>query len=391
MKKIFFQLILPFSFLLALLSLPNLVQAKIMTTENSVHVSEAETVADDLIVAGETVTVDGVIEGDLYAFGGVVTVTGVVTGDLIAAGGSININGAVVGDDLRIAGGNITVVNTQIADGVSIAGGNVSVLGDSTVGGGVMFAGGMITLDSPVERNVYGAGGSVHLNNTIGRDIHVAAGKLSLGPRASVGGALTYTSEEKIDLDPQATIAGEIKQIIPEDKSTVEIKADLLEATNAAKAGYRVWSFVASLVVGTLLVFFFPATAGHLADQVSQKVLSHFGVGLLALVFTLPFVAILFITVIGLPLGFLLLGGFFTAVYFSKIIASLALGKAVLRSFDVKHLDLYTSLIVGLVAYYLGSRIPFLGFFICFGFYTVGLGSIVAYLVHRVGVQRQKK
>ena len=54
-----------------------------------VVVGSDEVILDDLYATGETVTVDGKVEGDLIVCGQEVRMNGVVTGDLMACGGLV--------------------------------------------------------------------------------------------------------------------------------------------------------------------------------------------------------------------------------------------------------------------------------------------------------------
>ena len=84
--------------LLFALALPQPAGAAEVRRGRSVYVPSGETIHNDLIVAGPSVRIDGIVEGDLIVFTRDVTVTGHVTGDVIAFAAQALIEGNVDGN-----------------------------------------------------------------------------------------------------------------------------------------------------------------------------------------------------------------------------------------------------------------------------------------------------
>lgn len=115
-------------------ALPQAASAADVRRERVVDIPAGEVVHNDLIVTGQSVRVDGTIEGDLIAFTRDLTVTGHVTGDVIAFAGSARINGTVDGNVRVVTHG--TTLEGKIAKNVSAIANNFDLAGTSSVGGG---------------------------------------------------------------------------------------------------------------------------------------------------------------------------------------------------------------------------------------------------------------
>ena len=113
MKKIILSLSI--AIIVSFVVFPVTVNAMIVNSKGNVTIAADETIDDDLFIAGETVTIRGVINGDVYAAGGTVDIDGVVNGDVLAAGGMVTISGQIK-DDVRVAGGQVTISNAIIGD-----------------------------------------------------------------------------------------------------------------------------------------------------------------------------------------------------------------------------------------------------------------------------------
>jgi cytoskeletal protein CcmA (bactofilin family) len=78
---------------------------------SDVVVAAGETVDDDLIAAGQNLTIAGHITGDLYTGAQTVLVSGTIDGDLIGGAQSVTVDGTVRGS-IRAAGAQVTINGT---------------------------------------------------------------------------------------------------------------------------------------------------------------------------------------------------------------------------------------------------------------------------------------
>jgi hypothetical protein len=82
------------------------VQATEQVVSKDVTIGQGQIAEDDLILAGNTVTVQGEARDDLIAAGSEITIAGAVHGYILAAGRNVTVNGSV-GNDLFAAGANL--------------------------------------------------------------------------------------------------------------------------------------------------------------------------------------------------------------------------------------------------------------------------------------------
>jgi hypothetical protein len=108
-------------------------------------------------------------------------------------------------------------------------------------------------------------------------------------------------------------------------------------------------------------------------------------IGLGALFLTPIVSIILMMTVIGIPLGFIMLIIWFIMLYFAQIMVGLGLGKQIReRLFKAKKKNIMADLIIGVTVLYLLFAIPILGGIIMFFSTLLGLGVIWRYKRFRI-------
>lgn len=318
---------------------------------------KSEVVNENYFATGDNVQISGTINGDVYTAGGNVTVDGTVNGDLLVAGGAVNINGKVAGD-IRGAGGQVNL-SGEVGKNVTLVGGQITINSEAKLPGSITVAGGTIDVKAPVAGSIEVAGGNLMVSNKVGENLNFAGGNLQIGPTANISGNVTYYSEQRALISESATITGETKQYMP----AKEVKDFSSAGQNAGPVFFRMWmivSFFSALVVGLLIVRFLPVFTQKTVDSIKNKFLANLGSGFIFVVVVPIAVVVLFITLLGIPLGFILLTVYFLMLYFIKIFTAVFVGQFLTRRASSKK-SLYLDVFVGLVIYYLLSLIPFIG------------------------------
>ena len=224
--------------------------------QGALDIPADELIDDDLYLAGEIVNVDGTVNGDLYVAGGTVNIRGTINGDVIVAGGTVTVADATIEQDLRSAGGSVIVSNTSIGDSLTAFGGTISIIGGN-IDGGVNFLTGNQLVNSIVGRGILGAGGSVTIDSQIGKDVLVGVGSLSMGSTSTVGGDLTYYSEQPAQISNSAKIDGRTNyhQTYKHDSAN---RKEARKKALATSFGFKIWAYLATLFSGIILLKFFP-------------------------------------------------------------------------------------------------------------------------------------
>ncbi|MEK7519857.1 MAG: hypothetical protein AAB581_01240 [Patescibacteria group bacterium] len=139
-------------FIVAVITVPAFASAAVVKSGEKVDIGKNERIAENIYVAGGTLTISGTIDGDLLAVGGTLTISGPVRDDVAVAGGTVHI-ASDIGGDARVAGGNVTIDGT-IGGDLAVAGGNIVILPDTVIAGDLMAAGGNITNQGTVKGKI---------------------------------------------------------------------------------------------------------------------------------------------------------------------------------------------------------------------------------------------
>ncbi len=282
-------------------------------------------VTEDVYMAGATVQVLGEVEGDVVVAGGSVSIVNTVSGDVLAAGGSISITGNV-NDDIRAAGGSVAIAG-NVGDDAVVAGGSVTLDSGSTVGGRAWFAGETVTVAGNVNRELRATGKKVILAGTIGGDVEIYAESVVIEPSAVIKGKFTYSAPNEADVREGAVIEGAV--------DWHESDFGDFEDRGPGFAGTLVFflSLAASAIVLFLIYSPLPATAVRKLDNAPFK---SFGLGL-AVLFATPFVVLmLFVSVLGTPLGFIVLAMYAVVLIVGLLTGIIWLGDAGFRRLGKK-------------------------------------------------------
>lgn len=346
--------------------------AEIRGGEEMVLVGSNEIINDDVIAGGETVRIEGTVNGDVIVGGGMVIISGVVNGDVWVGGGSIEISGQVQ-DDVTVAGGSISLRGARIGDDLTVAGGNISINRDSVINGSMLFGAGMVVAEGTIGRSLIGGGGSVTVDGMVNRGVTMGGGQLRLGSQAVVNGGVTYASSDPALVNSVASVSGEIKQIMPRpDKESHGGNRGMA----GAGWGFRLWSVLSALTVGWLLLWLAPEVVDRIQTVLLDKPGASLTWGLVSAVLAGPIFLVLLLTMIGIPLAFILLALYLIALYMAKFVVAFGLGNWVSKTMGMNLTGPFQVLVVGLLTFSVLSWIPFIGWLIWFVGTLMGLGAI---------------
>ena len=364
--KIFLPIIAVIAFVVLILSLS--VQAAEYRTSGSVTVPGDEIVADDLFISGNNLQIDGVVEGDVYAAGQQITLNGTIEGDLIVAGSNITIAGDIEGS-LRAAGQNLNIISANIGGGVSFFGANLSSSSESTIGNGVLFFGNSATLSGEIAHGITAMSSSMTIDGAVGTDSSISAERLTINDRADIAGNIEYRSDRDARIEDGAVVSGDIVNI--GDFKNYELGMQI------SRYMFSVWSFLAALVTGFVLILIARKPLRETAEVIGARPTQSFFWGLLVLIVTMPLGGLLIASVFGIPLGLLLWASFWAALYLSKFIVSIYIGKLLLVRFTKqKRPRTLHSFLAGLPLLYLINLMPVVTIFVSFTVACFGLGAI---------------
>jgi hypothetical protein len=294
-------------------------------------------------MSGDVVTIDSPVEDDLFAGGDTVYVNAPVDSAVIV-GGSVNVDAPIKGD-LVVLGGEVDL--------------------NSDVGGKIVAAGGTINLRGDVERNVVMAGGTVRIlsSSEIGRDAAISGGDVYNG--GNVAGTLWVNAGS---FENTGT-AGDVKfQMVEEDETARKPEAFI--------STFSILMILGFLIVGLIILRLFPGGVFAVDREIkkSPPVKALFGFGLM--VASMILVVISMISVVGLPLGLLLLALLIAALLLANLFVSFSLGRWIVSALNQTWGEM-SAFILGYVVLSLLFLVPYAGSLIELVSISLGFGAMV--------------
>jgi len=333
------------------------------------------TIEDDLFISGRSVRIDGRVRGDVYAFAKTITVTGVIDGDLIAAGAQVVIDGQVQGN-VRAAGATLQL-NGSVGRNVTGAAQLLQLGSAGRVSGNVVGAGETISLAGDVDGSVTGTGQNLDLQGSIGKKAELTLDSLTLGPQARIGGTLTYYADHEVTV-PAGTAAGGVTFVPVQREHSTPERVPPQQRFNAVGNFFSLTWLAGSALIGLVLLRLFPRFAAEFLGVLETRPLPSLGLGVVALIGTIPIAVMMAVTIIGLPVALLLGASYFTGLLVGWLFLALATGSiliGLLRKGQPWHPS--WAFLLGLLVLYVATRLPFVGALVTFVGLSFGLGAFI--------------
>lgn len=324
-------------FLLAgLLALLCVYPAFALRFERGESVRISQPTHEDIYVFGGTINIDAPVYGDIWCAGGTVTISDTVRGDIVVAGGTLNLRGYVA-ESVRAAGGTFTLSGSVGGD-LLITGGTVTLERSADIAGDVAVAGGNVTLDGIVRGKVNAASGKLSLNGSVEKELEFNGNELYLN--AAVGGSSVLVANT-ISLSNNAALRGNVRYWT--SKGEMDFSSALRESATATfdsslkerfeRPSYKFLGFASfAAVLGYLLAMLLLLWAGQrlfsdlfsrAAERARVEPVRSLGYGFLYFVAVPAAVVLLFITLIGIPLGAVVLALYLLLMSLANVLTAL--------------------------------------------------------------------
>ncbi|TGC09196.1 hypothetical protein CUN85_07475 [Methanolobus halotolerans] len=310
-------------------------------------------IEDDLYVAGNNIIITGTVMGDVIAAGGRVEFRGNITQDLTVMAGDIIITGSV-GDDIRVAAGTLDMQG-EVRDDLIIASGDALVASRSTIGGELSFRSGHMQMLGSVAGDAMGSGGEITVGGQIDGHADLEAGELTILPAAGIGGNLRYMSPERATI-PEGTVGGDVEFI-----QGVEGDAD--EGIGVFSVIWWLFQYVVLTIIGLVVIAIWPKKMNALAERTRTSPVKAFLTGLGLMLGAWILAALLLITLVGIPIGVLIILLILAVLYFARVITGLWIGKYIFAKIghESKH---WHELVLGVLILLLLSDLPLVGWLV---------------------------
>ncbi len=343
---------------------------------NNIVIAAEETIDDDVIATGQSVSVQGTVTGDLIAFASDVQVSGTVGGTIIAGGGTVDIE--VIGAKSVWIGAGQVKLSGAIEKNAVLAGGNLVFSDDGYVGKDLVAYGGKFSVHGSVDGSIKGGVGEFTLTGSSGK-VDISAEEAYVQGTARISGDLIIQSETEPSIDEGALIGGDVRFTkVEEDEKPLFALAPVIAFFITI---IKFVVFIAKILVGLVMISIFRVYVRRLMDMLVQKPWHSLGWGFIGVIAIPILIVFLFAIMIGYP--FAVFGIYiYTILFFlSSIMVGLVLGELIIKLFKKQgDVSMYVSLILGLVILGIIDFIPVLNilvriFVVLFGAGTVLIGT----------------
>lgn len=341
----------------------------------------------NLVLAGSRVSPGKPVPDNFVGVGGRVVIDQPVGGNAVAAGGTVDVRSPVGGKG-RFAGGTVTI-DSAIGSNVSAAGGDVRIGKNATIAGRARVMAGNAVIDGTINGDLKGSADTMVINGTVNGDVKVAAETLKLGPGAKVTGKLSYASATEVQRSEGAVVVGEVTRM---DEATAAHQAARDEVVSTVGTAARIFgtivSYLALLACGAIFLAAAPIFSVEAPDRVKASPGKSIGIGLLTIICT-PIVAVLFmITLIGIPVGIMLVALYPFALLLGFLVGALFVASYIPVVLKKPPPPTVTHAIghfaVALAVVMLVAKVPSLGGFLILVLLVLGVGAFEVELYRRM-------
>jgi len=340
--------------LLGLTVLPVSAAEILQTSENGNALLATDQPTDDTVIAvGQSVDIRGTVARNAFLAGQLITIDNTVGGDVVAAGQTVTVKQPVSGNAF-------------------LAGQTILIEQQASVGRGIYVGGQTLQILGTVHGDVYAGGASVVIGGTVDGNLHVSADSLSLEPGAVIHGDITGSTGTAFSPANGAIIDGTVTlSNMPTKQSDLWHKR-----FQGLGVGSLLIALLMMILWGAVLFLVIPKPLAELRGAAYTKPGRAALIGLIASLTFVPAVLLLILPVITLPVAlmFALVGILVAAI--GKVIASIWVGDVISK----QQLHPVWSLVVGATILAIVNFVPFIGWLLVFGAFTVGVGVVTTAL-----------
>lgn len=321
---------------LSILGLSVLVLPALAWAQALVIVPREQTLAGNVFRMGERIDIDGTVEGDVILIGGDVTIAGTVGGDAIVLAQSLTISGTVTGS-VRAAARDL-LLKGPVGRNVTVAGQAVRLEDNASVGGSLAVAASDLNSRATVSGSLDAIVQTANVGGHIGKNVtlrsglrtpRVRGGATVISRGAVIDGALLHTGEQAVFVEDGATVSGGVTEHALKTTETLPPFFRLLG---------QLTSLFGLLLVGYVFLAFFPRPFGTVVGVMRRWSLRSLLSGLAVLLIVPPVSVFLVLTIIGAPLGLMLIGFYLLGLYLGRVAAALAIGVLIAAAFKQRQI-----------------------------------------------------
>ena len=277
-----------------------------------------------------------------------------------------------VSDDVRGAGGTVRI-SGKVGKNVTVAGGSVIIARGSSVGKNLLAAGGKVQINGTVGEEARLGAGDVDVTGIINGNVQAAISRMTIHRGALLGRNLEIftRSQENIAVD-SGTVAGTVTFEAREPEHRTHILG-----MSAARFWFKVLFFLGLIITTLVLAFLLPVKLLKYGETVHRKPGWSVIWGIVTLLVIPVVAAILICTLVGAPIGLLLLTVYTWGLYFSQLSIGLLIARLMFGQTEGKGWKLFGTVGLGLVCVFLLEFVPYLNTLLIIVGLILGTGALV--------------
>jgi cytoskeletal protein CcmA (bactofilin family) len=338
---------------------------------NAYLIGSTSVVEDEVWVLTAVSTTDGTFENDLNIItGSPLILNGRYDGNVTGAASLEAALNGVCERNLRLFSQTVKI-NGAVSGNLGIIADTVVISTNAVIEGDALILANSVVLEGLIEGDAnITASRIITLAGTIGGTSRITSQDILLTPDARLQGDLFYKAP-KIIYPDKGIVGGQLQRILP---------PALLTSARLYKIG--IW-FMAAFIAGIPFITLFPMTTAMASQLIKRSPLKCMLVGLLASG-ALPIFGIMSISsLVGVPLGVLLLTSWGIMVYLSRIIMGLTVGTMLLRGKNGSIGLVLAAMALGLAVIYASTIFPAIGVPVQMIVLWLGMGSLILSLLEK--------
>ncbi len=349
-------------------------QAIDFISTNLYSVAENQTVTNEAWVFAAIAETEGIFKNDLFiASGNPLDLGGIFEGNVWALGlVEANFTGSCE-RNMRLFSGMTVRIDGPVNGNIIASANTVSIGTNAVISGDVRLVGGSIVVEGVIKGNAdISAARLTTFGGRIEGNTSVNSPELLLSRGTAFAGDLSYISNNELIPD-EGVISGTLTRKTPSRPQTF---------SKARFYSHISW-FFAALLAGIPFITLFPMTTAIAAQLARKAAFKCLLVGFVALIAIPMFGLMAMSSIVGIPLGTLVIGSWAILLYVSRFISAIVLGTLLLRSFRSSFLHILIAMGLGLAVIYLATFFPVIGEYTRILVLCTGMGALLLALVEK--------
>lgn len=327
----------------------------------------------DAAVAAGSVRVIGVVRGDVLIASGDIQILGDVGGDIRAVAGQYEQTGTAKGE-VSLAAGSI-VLDGVVGDDFWAIGEDVELRGESRIDQDARLAGEDVLIKGRIDGDLDVVADQVAIDAQIGGDVVIDARRIVIGPDATINGQLRWRSQAAPIISPDAIIQGGVNGKIEKPPPwRWRGQGGQEKGVFANTWLQRLAIAFSAFLLGAIILIVAPKWTGLAVSGARQQPGRAILAGIAAMTLSAILLAILGVSIVGLPVALVLLFALPLAAAIAFTISALGLG-GLLLELAPRRSTKWGHLVLGVSVLSLAGILPWIGGLVAPGAICFGLGG----------------